>query len=39
MNHETHPLRSADISIFHQNLANLAIPENTNIDCILIHNF
>ena len=35
----THPLSSADISIFHRKLANFAISRNTDIDFILIHNF
>ena len=38
MNHVTHPLRSADIIIFHRKLANFAISENTDTDCILVHN-
>ena len=37
-NHLTHPLSSADISIFHQKSAFFIISRNTNIDCILIHN-
>ena len=39
MNHVTHPLSSADISIFHRKSANFAISRNADIDCILIHNF
>ena len=38
MNHVTHPLNSADI-IFHRKSVNFAISRNTDIDCILIHNF
>ena len=30
MNHVTHPLSSADISIFYQKSANFAIPRNTD---------
>ena len=36
--HDT-PLEFCWLSIFHRKSANLAISENTNIDCILIHNF
>ena len=39
MNHVTHPLSSADISIFQRKSANFAISRNTDIDCILIHDF
>ena len=39
MNHVTHPMSSADINIFHRKSANFAISRNTEIDCILIHNF
>ena len=39
MNHVTFPLSSAEISIFHRKLANFAISRNTDIDCILTHNF
>ena len=39
MNYVTHPLNSADISIFHRKSANFAILENTNIDYILVYNF
>ena len=39
MNHVAHPLSSADISIFHRKSANFAISRNTDIECILIHNF
>ena len=35
MNHDTHPLISADISIFYRKSVNFAIPRNTDIDCIL----
>ena len=38
MNHVTHALSSADISIFHRKSANFAISRNTDIDCILIYN-
>ena len=34
INHLTHQLSSADISIFHRKLANFAIPRNTDVDCI-----
>ena len=33
------PVSSADISIFHRKLLNCTISKNTDIDCILIHNF
>ena len=39
MDHVTHPLNSADISIFHRKSANFVISRNTDIDCILLHNF
>ena len=39
MNLVTLPLSSAEISIFHRKSANFAISRNTDIDCILIHNF
>ena len=39
LNHVTHPLSSADIRIFHRKSANFAVSRNTDIDCILIHNF
>ena len=39
MNRVTHPLSSADIRIFHRKSANFAVSRNTDIDCILIHNF
>ena len=39
MNHVTHPLSSAEISIFHQKSANFAISRNTNIDCFSIFTF
>ena len=35
----THPLRSADISIFHWKSTTFVISRNTDIDTILIHNF
>ena len=38
MHHVTHPLSSADISIFHQKSANFALSKNTDIDCIFVHN-
>ena len=38
MNHVTHPLSPADTSIFQWKSANFAIPRNTDIDSILIHN-
>ena len=38
-NHVTHPLSYADISIFYRKSANFAISRNTDMDCILIHNF
>ena len=39
MNHVTHPLISADINIFHQRSAAFVVSRNTDINCILIHNF
>ena len=39
MKHVTYPLSSADIGIFHRKSTNFAISKNTDIDCILIHNF
>ena len=42
MNNITHPFSSADISIFchqHRKSTNFAISRNTDIHCILIHNF
>ena len=39
MNHVTHLLSFADISIFHRKSANSAVSRNTDIDCFLIHNF
>ena len=39
LNHVTHLLSSANISIFHRKSASFAISENTNIDCTLVHNF
>ena len=39
MNHVTHPLNSADISIFHQKSANYVISRNTDTDDILVHSF
>ena len=38
-NYVTHPLTSADISIFHRQSANFVISRNTDIDCILVHIF
>ena len=37
MNHVTHPLTFA--AFFHQKPANFVILRNTDIDCILVHNF
>ena len=34
-----HLLISADISIFFQKSSNFALSRNTDIDCILTHNF
>ena len=39
LNHVTHPLCSAEISVFSPEISKFAISRNTNIDCILIHNF
>ena len=39
VNHVTHHLGSADISIFYQKSANFSISRNADIDCILIRNF
>ena len=39
MNHATHPLSPADISIFHRKSANFAISEKTDINCIRVYNF
>ena len=39
MNHVTHTLSSADISIFHRKSANLALSRNADIDCMLVLNF
>ena len=39
INHVTHQLSSADISIFSRKSANFATSRNTDIDWILIHNF
>ena len=39
INHVTDPFNSADIGIFHRKSANLVISRNTDIDCILMHNF
>ena len=39
MNHVTHILSYADISIFYRKPANFVISRNTDIDCILIYNF
>ena len=38
INHVTHHLSSAGISIFHQKSAHFAIPGNADIDCIWKHN-
>ena len=38
MNHVTHPLSCSNVNIFHWKSANFAIPENTDIDCILVQN-
>ena len=38
INHATHPLSSADISISHRKSAIFIISRNTDIDCILVHN-
>ena len=39
VNRVTHPLSSADIAFFHWKYAGFVISRNTDIDCILIHNF
>ena len=39
LNHVTHPLSSADISIFSPEIANFAISRNTDTDFILVHYF
>ena len=40
MNHVTHLLSSADISIFfHLKPISSAISKNTDVDCIVIYNF
>ena len=39
MNHVTHLISSAEISIFTQKSENFAILRNTGIDCILVQNF
>ena len=39
MNHVTHTLTSADISIFYRKSAHFVISRNTDIDCILVHKF
>ena len=39
MNYVTHPLSSAYISIFPQEISKFALSRNTDIDCMLIHNF
>ena len=39
MNHVTHPWVLLTSAFFHQKSANFAISRNTDIDCILIHNF
>ena len=38
-NHVTHPLSSADISIFSPEIASFAISRNKDIDCISVRNF
>ena len=35
----THPLRSAEISIFNRKSTVFVVSTNTDTDCILIHNF
>ena len=37
--HVTHPLSSADTSIFYWKSAHFAISRNTDLDCILMHYF
>ena len=39
MNHVTHTWVLLTSAFFHQKSANFAISRNTDIDCILIHNF
>ena len=39
MNHATHLLSSADISIFSPGINKFCYTRNTDIDCFLIHNF
>ena len=39
MNHVTHLVSSANITIFHWKSANFVISRNVNIDSILVHNF
>ena len=39
MNRPTHPLSSADICIFSLEISKFCYTRNTDIDCILIHNF
>ena len=39
INHVTHPLSFADISVFSQKSTTLIISRITNIDCILKHNW
>ena len=39
MNHMTHHLSSADISIFYWKSTNIPISRNADGDCILMHNF
>ena len=39
MNHVTHPLSSADISIFLTEISKFTVSRNTDTDSIYIHNF
>ena len=39
MNQVTDSFISADIGIFERKLVNFAISRNTDLDCILVHNF
>ena len=39
INHVTHPLKSADISIFSPEISNFFISRNTDTAYILMHNF
>ena len=39
MNHMRHPCSSVDTAFSHRKPANFAISRNTDIDCILVHNF